>query len=83
MTLRIFTIVIAVIIVWTLPSVFASERESINFAHPDFRKVVLNGVVWTAGIEIPQQGIETPSPSLEELQKHISSTVLVFCKSLK
>ena len=50
---------------------FTGGDQHINFAHPDFRKVILNGIVWTAGLEIPQQGIDTPSPSLDELKQYL------------
>jgi len=50
---------------------FTGGDQHINFAHPDFRKVVLNGIVWTAGLDIPQQGITTPSPGLDELKTYL------------
>jgi type 1 glutamine amidotransferase len=28
-----------------------------NWADPDFRKLVLNAIVWTAGMEVPQSGV--------------------------
>jgi len=30
-----------------------------NWEHDDFRKIVLNGIRWIAGLEIPSEGIET------------------------
>jgi hypothetical protein len=33
-----------------------------------FRKTVLNGVAWTAKLEIPESGIETETPTLEFLE---------------
>lgn len=50
---------------------FTGGDQHHNFAHPDFRKVVLNGIVWTVGLEIPQQGIDTPTPGLDELKKYL------------
>ena len=50
---------------------FTGGDQHVNWAHPDFRKVILNGIVWVAGLDIPQQGIATPSPSLEELLEHL------------
>jgi hypothetical protein len=44
-----------------------------NFAHPDFRKLLLNAIVWTAGVEIPESGFVTPPPSFEELQKNLDT----------
>lgn len=38
-----------------------------NWAEPNFRKIVINGIAWTAGLDIPEGGIETPTPSFEKL----------------
>ena len=38
-----------------------------NFEDDNFRKCVLNGVAWTAGLEIPANGIETTRPTRELL----------------
>ena len=39
-----------------------------NFAIDDFRKLVLNAMVWVAGAEIPEGGIETPKPNEADLK---------------
>ena len=39
-----------------------------NWAQPDFRKVVLNAIAWTAQVEIPKDGVPSKSPSREELE---------------
>jgi len=39
-----------------------------NWAHNDFRKAALNGIAWTAGIEIPSSGLVTATPTFEELE---------------
>jgi len=36
--------------------------------HPQFRKVLLNGIAWCARVEIPPQGIESRAPTLAELR---------------
>jgi hypothetical protein len=38
--------------------------------HPQFRKVLLNGLAWCAGAEIPKNGIESPQPTLDELKRN-------------
>ncbi|MEM6280463.1 MAG: ThuA domain-containing protein [Verrucomicrobiota bacterium] len=42
-----------------------------NFEDDNFRRTVLNGVAWTAGLEIPEGGIETATPSREFLEENI------------
>ncbi|MHB0956197.1 MAG: ThuA domain-containing protein [Pirellulaceae bacterium] len=39
-----------------------------NWGHDQFRKLVLNGIAWTAGIEIPPDGIDSPTPSFQDLE---------------
>ena len=39
-----------------------------NWGCDDFRKVVLNGIVWTAGLEVPAGGVASKTPTLEELE---------------
>ena len=44
-----------------------------NWGHPMFLKTVLNAIVWTAGEEVPEGGIATPMPTLDELLAYLSS----------
>jgi len=39
-----------------------------NWAHDDFRKLVLNALVWVAGAEVPPNGVPSRTPTLEELE---------------
>jgi len=39
-----------------------------NWAHDDFRKLVLNALVWTSGLEVPSGGVPSKTPSLDELE---------------
>ncbi len=39
-----------------------------SWAHDDFRKLVLNALVWIAGDEVPPNGVPSRTPSLEELE---------------
>ena len=38
-----------------------------NWAQNDFRKTVLNAIVWTAHVEVPKDGIPSKTPTLDEL----------------
>lgn len=33
-----------------------------NWSHDDFRKLVLNGIVWAAGLEVPKKGVSSEKP---------------------
>jgi len=36
-----------------------------------FRTVVLNGIVWTAGLEVPAAGVPSKTPTFEDLQQNL------------
>ncbi len=38
-----------------------------NWAHPDYRKLVLNAIAWIAGAEVPHNGIESGPYSMEDM----------------
>ena len=38
-----------------------------EWAHEDLRKFILNAIVWTAGLDVPEDGIATPTPTAEEM----------------
>ncbi|MHC4594444.1 MAG: family 16 glycoside hydrolase [Planctomycetota bacterium] len=39
-----------------------------NWAHNDFRKLVLNALVWITGADVPSYGVPSKRPSVEELE---------------
>ena len=39
-----------------------------NWAHDDFRKLVLNALVWVAGLDVPAGGVESRTPTVADLQ---------------
>jgi len=39
-----------------------------SWASNDFRKLVLNGLVWITGAEVPPNGVPSKTPSIEELE---------------
>ncbi len=47
---------------------FTGLHSHWNFKDDNFRKVVLNAVAWTAKLPIPENGLETPTPTQEELE---------------
>jgi type 1 glutamine amidotransferase len=38
-----------------------------NLARDNYRKFLLNGIAWAAQIEVPKEGIETPTPDVSEV----------------
>ncbi|MBL9081134.1 MAG: DUF1080 domain-containing protein [Planctomycetales bacterium] len=47
---------------------FTGGHDHWNWGAPDFRKCVLNAIVWTAKGEVPAGGVESPQPSYGELE---------------
>jgi len=39
-----------------------------NWAQDSFRTVVLNGIVWIAGLDVPPGGVPSQTPTMEELE---------------
>jgi hypothetical protein len=39
-----------------------------NWANDSFRTAVLNGIVWIAGLEVPEGGVPSKTPTLKELE---------------
>ncbi len=47
---------------------FTGGHDHWNWGHDDFRKLVLNAVVWISGADVPEGGIVSPTPTLAELE---------------
>ena len=50
---------------------FTGAHPHWNWGCDSFRKVVLNGIVWTAGLEVPATGVPSKTPTFEELQENL------------
>ena len=42
-----------------------------NWACDNFRKVALNGIIWTAGLEVPAAGVPSKTPTYDELIENL------------
>jgi type 1 glutamine amidotransferase len=42
-----------------------------NWQHDDHRGIVLNAIAWSAGIEVPENGVPSPTPSDEEMKANL------------
>lgn len=41
------------------------------YAHDDFRKLMLNAVCWIARIDIPAEGVPTPTPTADQMEANL------------
>jgi hypothetical protein len=46
---------------------FTGAHVHDNWAHDDFRQIMLNAIVWTANVEVPEGGVPTKTPTRAEL----------------
>lgn len=42
-----------------------------NWTQDDFRTLVLNGIVWIAGLDVPPSGVPSTRPTLDELEANL------------
>jgi type 1 glutamine amidotransferase len=47
---------------------FTGGHWHYNWAHDDFRKLVLNALVWITGVDVPANGVPSKTPSVEQLE---------------
>ena len=47
---------------------FSGGHYHSNWANDDFRKLMLNAIVWTAKLKVPDNGVVTPTPSVTEME---------------
>jgi len=47
---------------------FTGGHFHANWQHDDFRKLVLNAILWTANGEVPQEGVSSSTPTVEEME---------------
>jgi type 1 glutamine amidotransferase len=50
---------------------FTGGHDQINWANDNFRKVVLNGLVWAAGLDVPENGVPSKTPTTEQLRANM------------
>ncbi|MCU0918639.1 MAG: ThuA domain-containing protein [Planctomycetes bacterium] len=41
------------------------------YAQNDFRKLILNALCWIAGVEVPPDGVATPTPTAEQMETNL------------
>ena len=46
---------------------FTGGHSHWNWAHDDYRKLVLNAIAWVARLEVPADGVTSKTPTVEEL----------------
>ncbi len=50
---------------------FSGGHYHWSWAHDDYRKLVLNGLAWVSGIEMPEDGVRSRRPEFKELLENL------------
>ncbi|MGI9239198.1 MAG: ThuA domain-containing protein, partial [Verrucomicrobiales bacterium] len=50
---------------------FTGAHNHVSWQNDMFRKVVLNAILWTAHVDVPKDGVASPTPSDEELKQNL------------
>ena len=50
---------------------FTGAHNHLSWRDDNFRKVVLNAILWTAHVEVPEGGVNSATPSDEELKQNL------------
>ena len=46
---------------------FSGAHHHFNYRDDNFRKTVLNGIAWVAGLEVPPEGVESTRPTWQDI----------------
>ncbi|MBX3439974.1 MAG: ThuA domain-containing protein, partial [Planctomycetaceae bacterium] len=50
---------------------FTGGHRHVNWQQDDFRKIVLNAILWTAGAEVPADGVPSAAPGEDEIKSNL------------
>jgi hypothetical protein len=50
---------------------FTGGHDHWNWGNNDFRKLVLNAIIWTAKLEVPAEGVPSQQPTLDDLRANM------------
>ncbi len=50
---------------------FTGAHNHVSWLDDNFRKVVLNAIIWTAHVEVPKGGVSSKTPADEEIQQNL------------
>ena len=53
---------------------FTGAHEHVNWRNDQFRRVVLNAILWTANMEVPKDGFPSTTPSKEGIEANLDGS---------
>ncbi len=50
---------------------FTGGHNHVSWQDDGYRKIMLNAILWTAGLEIPKNGVDSPAPDKVEIESNL------------
>ncbi len=50
---------------------FTGGHVHMNWRHDAYRKIMLNAILWTAGVEVPRNGVPSSTPTIDEMYSNL------------
>ena len=50
---------------------FTGGHVHMNWRHDSYRKIMLNAILWTAGVKVPKKGVPSTTPSEDEMYSNL------------
>lgn len=50
---------------------FTGGHVHMNWQNDNYRKIMLNAILWTAGVKVPKNGVESSTPSEKEMRANL------------
>ena len=50
---------------------FTGGHNHVSWQDDNYRKIMLNAILWTAGMQVPENGVDSPSPDDTEIESNL------------
>ena len=50
---------------------FTGGHNHVSWQDDNYRKIMLNAILWTAGMQVPDNGVDSPSPDDQEIESNL------------
>jgi type 1 glutamine amidotransferase len=54
---------------------FTGGHNHVSWQDDNYRKIMLNAILWTAGMQVPENGVDSPSPDDEEIESNLDPVI--------
>ena len=50
---------------------FTGGHNHVSWQDDGYRKIMLNAILWTAGLDVPKNGVDSPAPDKVEIESNL------------